>query len=609
MRFTPRFLEEIKSRLPASEVVGHRVKLKKQGREWRGLSPFNVEKSPSFYVNDQKQFYHCFSSGKHGNIFDFLMETEGLSFPESVERLAEQAGMQLPVETPEERAREVLRTTLYDVMELSSRYFEEQLQARNGALARGYLNGRGMGSATQLKFRLGFAPDERYGLRDYLTGKNVSKQLMIDAGMLVHGQDIAVPYDRFRGRIMFPIHDLRGKIIAFGGRAMAKDVPAKYLNSPETELFHKGATLYHGHVARAASHKADRIIAVEGYVDVIAMASVGITETVAPLGTALTEEQLSMLWQMADEPILLFDGDNAGQRAAYRALDLALNHLKTNKTMRFATLPEGQDPDDLIRNEGRPAIEAVIDKAVPLIEMLWRRETASGLFDTPERKAGLESRLKEVSNSVKDETLRRHYRDDLMKRFSEMFPSSFSRGKFQPKGAMPVNSRAKAGATTAASPMLTAGRMSPRETMIIRALADHPFLLDDFHEDLMRLNLRHPEARLLLSEMFDGQAGLTDQDALKTKLDAFISTIRLPQPASLGENAAIDDIKITFLQAMTLQNRQNALLKELSEAELALADDMNEETFERLKDVQQRLANIEGTEALIEGFGLKNILN
>jgi DNA primase len=609
MRFSPRLLEEIKSRLPISEIVSQRVKLKKQGREWRGLSPFNNEKTPSFYVNDQKQFYHCFSSGKHGDIFGFLMETQGLPFYEAVEELAEQAGVQLPVETPEEREREIIRTSLYDVMELSSKFFEEQLQARNGATARGYLNGRGMGAATQLKFRLGFAPDERYALRDYLTGKNVTKQLMIDAGMLVHGHDIAVPYDRFRGRIMFPIHDLRGKIIAFGGRAMAKDVPAKYLNSPETELFHKGSTLYHGHVARPASHKSERLIAVEGYVDVIAMASVGINETVAPLGTALTEEQLSLLWQMADEPILLFDGDNAGQRAAFRALDLALNNLKPSKTMRFATLPQGQDPDDLIRLEGRPAIEAVLEKAVPLIEMLWRRETASGLFDTPERKAALETRLKEVSNIVKDETLRRHYRDDLMKRFAEMFPGGFSRGKFQAKGAQPVNSRAQAIATTTSSPMLTVGRMSPRETMIIRALADHPFLLDDFHEELMRMSFRHNEARVFLSDMFDQQAGLGDGAALQTRLTAFISTIRLPQPASLGEKATIDDIKITFLQLLTLHNRQNALLKEKSDVEAAFADDMSEENFERLKDVQLRLANIEGTEALIEGFGLKNMLN
>ena len=324
MRFPPSFLDEIRQRLPVSEVVGKRVKLKKQGREWRGLSPFNAEKTPSFYVNDQKGFYHCFSSGKHGDQFSFLMETEGVTFPEAVERLAGEAGLAMPTVSPEEVRRAEKAKSLYDVMEIAAAFFQGQLQERTGAKARGYLNGRALGAPTQLRFRLGYAPPERFALKEHLGAKGVPVPDMIAAGLLVHGEDIPVPYDRFRDRVMFPITDLRGRVVAFGGRALEKDVPAKYLNSPETDLFHKGSLLYNAHSAREAAHKAGRIIAVEGYVDVIAMAMAGFGETVAPLGTALTENQLDLLWKMAPDPILLFDGDKAGRKAASRAIDLAL---------------------------------------------------------------------------------------------------------------------------------------------------------------------------------------------------------------------------------------------------------------------------------------------
>ncbi len=341
---SPSFLDEIRQRLPVSEVVGRRVKLKKQGREWRGLSPFNAEKTPSFYVNDQKGFYHCFSSGKHGDQFRFLMETEGLSFPEAVERLAADAGLAMPKVSAEEVQRAEKARTLYDVLELAATYFQAMLQDRVGAKARGYLAGRDLGAPTQLKFRLGYAPGERFGLKEHLGSKGVSVPDMIAAGLLVHGDDIPVPYDRFRDRVMFPITDLRGRVVAFGGRALEKDVPAKYLNSPETDLFHKGSLLYNAHGAREVAHRSNRIIAVEGYVDVIAMVMAGFGETVAPLGTALTEGQLDLLWKMAPEPVLLFDGDKAGRRAAYRAIDIALPLLKPGRSLLFAALPEGQDP-------------------------------------------------------------------------------------------------------------------------------------------------------------------------------------------------------------------------------------------------------------------------
>src|SRR3954471_11010305 len=421
MRFPPSFLDELRARLPVSEVVGRRVKLKKSGREWKGLSPFNKEKTPSFFVNDQKAAWFDFSSGKNGSIFDFVMQTEGVTFPEAVERLASMAGVPLPQSTPEAEAREERRKTLHEVVELAAKFFEATLAARAGAKARGYLADRGIEPKTQLKFRIGYAPPERFALKEHLGAQGISVEDMVEAGRLVSGDDIPVPYDRFRDRVMFPISDLRGRVIAFGGRALDKDAPAKYLNSNENALFHKGGTLYNIAAARQAAHQGATLVAVEGYVDVIAMVTAGYEAAVAPLGTALTEDQLALLWKMADEPVLCFDGDGAGRRAAYRAVDLALPQVKPGKSLKFAILPDGQDPDDLLRSAGREAIAEVIGAAHPLADMLWQRETEAGGFDTPERRAGLDQRIAEVTNQINDPSVRKYYRQDLDERVRALF--------------------------------------------------------------------------------------------------------------------------------------------------------------------------------------------
>ena len=433
MRYPPHILDEIRARLPASSVVGRRVQLKKAGREWRGLSPFNAEKTPSFYVNDQKQFYHCFSSSKHGDIFTFLMETEGLSFPEAVERLAGEAGVSLPAPTEDHRASETKRAGAIEVMELAASWFEERLQSGQGSEARAYLERRALGREVQHRFRLGYAPNDRYALRDHLAGKGVDKALMVELGLLAAGEGISVPYDYFRDRVMFPITDTRGRVVAFGGRALAKDVRAKYLNSPETPLFHKGRMLYNLHGARKTAHERGSIIAVEGYVDVIAMTLAGHPETVAPLGTALTEDQLGLLWRHADEPILCFDGDKAGQRAAFRALDLALPLLEPGRSLRIALLPGGQDPDDLLRSGGPGAIDQVLAAALPLSELLWRRAMETGSVETPERRAGLAQTLRTTVATIRDETVRRYYRDEIEERLRGPGP----RGARPPPGARP----------------------------------------------------------------------------------------------------------------------------------------------------------------------------
>src|SRR5271154_3520437 len=332
------------------------------------------------------------------------------------------------------------------MVEWAAKFFEAMLASRAGARGRGYLADRGLASATQLKFRLGYASAERYALKEHLGAAKIPVEDMIEAGLIVGGQDIPVPYDRFRDRIMFPISDWRGRVIAFGGRALEKEVSAKYLNSPETPLFHKGATLYNIAAARQAVHNAGkstqsaqenfsaRVIAVEGYVDVIAMVMAGYEGPVAPLGTALPAEQLALMWRLNDEPILCFDGDDAGRRAAYRALDIALPLLKPGKSLKLATLPDGQDPDDLARSGGREAIEDVLTAARPLAHVLWTRESEAGPFDTPERRAAFEALIGEVTAGIADEAVRRYYRQDFSGRLRQMFaPQNFTRNDGSPR--------------------------------------------------------------------------------------------------------------------------------------------------------------------------------
>src|ERR1700683_4480442 len=536
MRFSPQFLDELRARLPVSEVVGRRVKLRKAGREWKGLSPFNKEKTPSFTVNDEKGFYHDFSSNKHGSIFDFVMETEGVTFPEAVERLAEMAGGPMPGYSPEAEARDERRKTLHDIVELAAKFFEATLESRNGARGRGYLADRGLTSPTQLKCRLGYAPAEQYALKEHLGAAKIPGEDRIEAGLIVAGEGIAVPYDRFRDRIMFPISDWRGRVIAFGGRALDKDVSAKYLNSPETPLFHKGATLYNIAAARKAAHEGAAVIAVEGYVDVIAMVTAGYEATVAPLGTALTTEQLALMGRMADEPILCFDGDDAGRRAAHRAAELALALLKPGKSLRFAALPDGQDPNDLARSGGREAVADVLGAARPLADLVWTRESESGPFDTPERRAAFEARLSAVTATIAEETVRRYYRQDFAARLRHLFAPAeipWRRREYEPRGRREYEPRGRrngapgrmAGFSSAqlgrdhprdqlyvaASPDLAASPLHRghraaiplREALMLQAALNHPWLLHDHLEELAAAESRHAGSQTLKGALID----------------------------------------------------------------------------------------------------------
>src|SRR6478609_1288051 len=662
MRFTPQFLDELRARLPVSEVVGRRVKLKKAGREFKGLSPFQQEKTPSFTVNDQKGFYHDFSSGKHGDIISFLMETEGVGFAEAVERLASMAGMALPAATPDAARHEQRRKTLHDVMELSAKFFADTLASRNGAKARGYLGDRAITPATQLQFRIGYAPGgpgDKYALKEHLGAQGVAVEDMIETGLLVGGDDIPVPYDRFRDRVMFPIADLRGRVIAFGGRALEKDVAAKYLNSPETPLFHKGDNLYNLSSARQAAHNGSPLVVVEGYIDVIAMVGAGYPASVAPLGTALTENQLALLWKMADEPILCFDGDRAGQKAAWRAADLALPHLKPGKSLRFALLPEGQDPDDLARSGGRAAIEEVIGAARGLADVIWSREIEGGTFATPERRAALEARIGELASSIRDEVVRRYYRQDLAERLQRTFAPDAARGgygrgnfragrgesprAFAPRGPGPAGRfapRGGRGQGAGASPAIASGpyqaaspqlatspimrgqrsAMSRREALILQSLINHPWLLHDHLEEVAALELAHPEAHKLRAAIIAAFANdhhhSPDPGEQAEKMRADIEKggfAQLLQRVENGittqavwgarEGAARDDVLSTWHQLVALHRQWHSLLRELKDAELALGEDPSEAHLAWLRDVKARIGEVDGTEALIEGFG------
>jgi DNA primase len=664
MRFSPQFLDELRARLPVSEVVGRRVKLRKAGREWKGLSPFNKEKTPSFFVNDQKAMWFDFSSGKNGNIFDFVMATEGVSFPEAVERLAHEAGVPLPVISREAEAQEHHRKTLYDVVEEAAKFFEATLSSRQGARGRGYLADRGITPAMQVKFRLGYAPGAQYALKEHLGSLKIPVGDMVEAGLLVAGEDIAVPYDRFRDRVMFPITDWRGKVIAFGGRALEKDVPAKYLNSPETPLFHKGANLYNLAAARAAAHQAGdaaQVIAVEGYVDVIAMVSAGFEATVAPLGTALTADQLGLLWRMVDEPVLCFDGDEAGRRAAFRALDVALPLLKPGRSLKFATLPDGQDPDDLVRSSGRGAVEDVIAAAQPLAALLWSREAEAGPFDTPERRAALEARLGDVTAAIGDDTVRRYYRQEFAARLRQLFaPADVAprRGGWQggrpgslqdrrPFGMARTPSASNAAfhssfgreeAYTAISPYLVAGPLHRghraaiprREALILQVALNHPWLLHDRLEELSELDFRHADTARLKAALIDAAAhhlaydrndhlvhGGSENDeaaghalAEQLKREGYGEVlVRLSHAITTRSvwaarpEAARSDVLQTWRQLVALHRQWHSLTRELKEAEQALGEDTTETNYSRLRDVKARLSTLEGTEALIDGFG------
>ncbi len=490
MSLPPGFVDELKTRSSLAQVVGRKVTWdarksnQGKGNMWAPC-PFHQEKTASFHVDDQKGFYYCFGCHAKGDLFGFVQETENVGFMEAVEILAREAGMQMPAHDPKAQEKADRRVILAEVMEQAVQYYRLQLRTAGAGAARDYIAGRGLKDAALDRWDIGFAPAARQGLFQHLTAKNIAPDLIIDAGLAAHPDDGGDPYDRFRDRIIFPIRDARGRAIALGGRAMDPNARAKYLNSPETALFDKGRSLYNHGPARDAAGQGTPLIVAEGYMDVIALAQAGFSATVAPLGTAVTEDQLQLLWRIHDEPIIALDGDKAGFRAALRVVDLALPLIEAGKSLRFCLLPEGFDPDDLIRAEGAAAMRRLVDDAVPMLHLLWRRETDGKVFDSPERRAALDKLLRNAIRQIRDPSLRRHYGDEVNRLRRQLFgqaggPSPARARQWKAPGAAPT-AEAKASALAGSGATY---EDQLREAVILATLACHPSIVDDFISDL-----------------------------------------------------------------------------------------------------------------------------
>jgi len=626
MRYPPNFLEEIRARISVSSVVGRKVALKRAGREYKGLSPFKMEKTPSFTVNDHKGFYHCFASGEHGDIFTFLMKTDGLSFPEAVEQLAEQAGVPMPKVSARDEAQEDARERLQRIVELSAAFFEKALLSSPGAEARRYLERRGLSRETIATFRLGYAPNSKSALREHLAAAGFKVEEMIASGMLIGGDDIPVAYDRFRHRVMFPIADLRGRLIAFGGRALDPDAPAKYLNSPETPLFHKGHVLFNAHRARGPAHDKSRVIAVEGYMDAIALTEAGFGETVAPLGTALTEDQIKLLWRMADEPILCFDGDAAGRKAAFRAVETALPLLSPGHSVRFAFLPGGLDPDDLVRQKGPDAFAEELSKTRALFDVLWERETQGHDISTPEQRAALEARLNGLVGKIADGVVRGHYERELRETLWAMnrtvvrqiargqgprtnSPGGQRRNNVAPDWRMRERARlgqmpqAPAQRRPIASPELAAqAEHAPaREALILKTILNHPWLIETHAEEIAGIAFASAAMARLRDGILSIQAFENNLD--RARLRSQLSVAGLDKVVNLVErsvthrsdrfaepDASETEVDVGWRHALALHERQVGLQKSLEAAVQAYHRDGSEDALARICEIQGLLA-------------------
>lgn len=596
MAFPPGFLDEIKARIPLNGLVGRRVQLKQRGRgDWWGISPFASEKTPSFHVLEDKGYFHCFSSGEHGDHFTWLMKTEGLSFPEAVEKLAGEAGLDMPERTPEQKAADAKRGTLSDAAACAGTYFQKQLTSSNGNAALAYVRGRGLSDDTIAAFGLGYAPDDGGGLRQALQGQNVTQETTVDAGLFRMGQSGRTPYPFFRDRLMFPIHDVRGRVIAFGGRFMGDAKAAgvgKYINSPDTALFDKGRTLYNLHNARQAAFEGHPLLVAEGYMDVIALVEHGFPASVAPLGTAVTEHQIELLWRVGDEPILCLDGDEAGRKAALRTANRVLPMLKPGKSVRFAFLPSGEDPDTLLRGRGKQAMADLIENSEPLDAVLWRTELAVQSIDTPERRAALERRLKNLAGQIEDETVRKQYFRTFNDRTWEAFRSARRPSGPGNRDFRPGRSKQKAPMTDRIRSLRTRQERFGQE-ILMAALLQHPDLLMEFDEDLRLIALDQDLDKLLreLQNLISSGANL-DEGTISHHFasgggGALLRTLRDPKILQAikptRQSTSLEDVRRTVEDILRVQS-QNALAGELRSVTSRAADERDEARILALRE-------------------------
>ncbi len=528
MSLPPGFLDELRTRTSLAQVVGRKVmwdaRKSNQGKgDMWAPCPFHQEKTASFHVDDRKGYYYCFGCHAKGDAISFVRETENVGFMEAVEILARETGLQMPARDPKAQEKADRRAVLADVMEQAVQHYRLQLKTAAAAPARDYLEGRGLDAAALERWEIGFAPDARQGVFAHLTGKGVAADLVIDAGLAAKPEDGGAPYDRFRGRIVFPIRDARGRAIALGGRAMDPAARAKYLNSPETELFDKGRSLYNHGPAREAAGKGQPLVVAEGYMDVIALAAAGFTATVAPLGTAITEDQLQLLWRIAPEPVIALDGDQAGLRAAMRLIDIALPLLEPGKSLRFCLMPPGQDPDDVIRAGGAGAMQALLDAAQPLVALFWRRETEGKVFDSPERKAALDKSLREAIRKIADPGLRAHYGDEIKRLRAELFGFRPTQQRQPGRGFAKAPPRATPGTKQSVLAAQT-GEIDEylREAVVLAVILTHPSLLPRFEAELEAMDCHGPDHAAL-------------RNTLLANRDTAPSDLRATVAATVGE--------------------------------------------------------------------------
>ncbi|MCX7888709.1 MAG: DNA primase [Rhodobacteraceae bacterium] len=558
MNLPPGFLDELRSRITLSQVVGRKViwDLKKSNQargDWWAPCPFHQERTASFHVDDRKGYYYCFGCHAKGDAVTFLREAENLAFMEAVERLAGEAGLAMPERDPKAAERADRLSRLADAMEAAVRHYRLMLRGSAGAEARAYLVRRRLGEGALDRFEIGFAPDDRQGLFKALTGKGLSPEILAEAGLVALPEGGGAPYDRFRGRIIFPIRDARGRCIALGGRALDPAAPAKYLNSPETPLFDKGRSLYNHGPAREAAGKGHPLIVAEGYVDVIALVEAGFAAAVAPLGTAITEDQLRLLWRIAPEPVIALDGDRAGIAAAMRLVDLALPLIEAGQSLRFVLMPEGLDPDDLIRAQGAEAMKALLEKAEPMVNLLWRRETEGRLIDSPERRAALDKRLRTAIARITDPSIRAHYADAIRQLRAGLFGAGPARPAVREQPAGRAGGRQDA---LPATPLpATRGSLLARagegvdeylqEAIILAILVAHPGLAAEVEHDLDRLDMAdmaHEQLRrILLDHAHDPDAArgaLAQRAGPALERLAGLAHVRIAPPARPDADAA-----------------------------------------------------------------------
>ncbi|MFC4669835.1 DNA primase [Seohaeicola nanhaiensis] len=546
MSLPPGFLDELRSRASLARVAGRKVtwdpRKSNQGKGdlWASC-PFHQEKSASFHVDDRKGFYYCFGCHAKGDALSFVQQTENVGFMEAVEILAREVGMTMPARDPQAQQKADRRTELVQVMEQAVQFFRLQLKTGAASAARDYLTKRGLDDKTLERWEIGFAPDAWQGLWDHLRGKGVAEDLILDAGLARPSSKGGKPYDVFRNRIMFPIRDARGRCIAFGGRAMDPNDNAKYLNSPETVLFDKGRNLFNHAPAREAAGKGAQLIVAEGYMDVIALDAGGFNGAVAPLGTAITEEQLHLMWRISPEPVIALDGDTAGLRAAMRLIDLALPLLEAGQSLRFALMPEGQDPDDLIRKSGAPAMQKLLDEAIPMVRLLWRRETEGRVFDSPERKAALDKALREKIKLIRDPSIRGHYAEEIKALRWALFNPRRARTPWTPRGkAAPL-----APLASTRSSLLVAsddsGQLRLRVAVVLATLIATPAVIHAFEAEIERLDCSDPD-HLALRDLILRHAGASSE-ALRAEIVTRIGPAPLENLFSLGHVAITPSVR------------------------------------------------------------------